>query len=214
MIYALVRGLRPRCALEIGVRWGGSARIICAAMETNGEGRCVGLDPDVSNFRVPTRRLYGRYELYRGSSPTDVPQAAACLDGRLDFVFIDAMHIYTCALADLRAVRPLLKEGAHILLHDCFHVGIDAAVGQFLEENPIIEDCGILTRHSEAYPPILGQGLRLLRVGGVESKTLLETAYHGQFPTHPEHLWDYDHYALRVGLVRKVNSRYEYASDS
>jgi hypothetical protein len=32
MLYALVRGLRPRFAVEIGVRWGSSARISTAAM--------------------------------------------------------------------------------------------------------------------------------------------------------------------------------------
>ena len=32
LLYALVRGLRPERALEIGVRWGGSARIMSNAM--------------------------------------------------------------------------------------------------------------------------------------------------------------------------------------
>ena len=38
MLYALVRGLRPKYAIEIGVRWGESARIITNAMQENGVG--------------------------------------------------------------------------------------------------------------------------------------------------------------------------------
>ena len=41
MLFALVRGLRPNRALEIGVRWGNSARIITNAMEENGVGKLV-----------------------------------------------------------------------------------------------------------------------------------------------------------------------------
>ena len=45
---ALRPGAWPETAicLEIGVRWGGSARIIANAMEENGIGTIVGIDPE------------------------------------------------------------------------------------------------------------------------------------------------------------------------
>jgi len=42
-----------------GVRWGGSARIVATAMDANGFGRAVGLDPNLRVFR-PTA-AYGHF---------------------------------------------------------------------------------------------------------------------------------------------------------
>ncbi|MGL5135100.1 MAG: hypothetical protein ACRC78_21420, partial [Planktothrix sp.] len=63
MLYALVRGLKPTRALEIGVRWGGSARIITNAMEENGVGQLVGIDPAPENFKANPKVLHNRYKL-------------------------------------------------------------------------------------------------------------------------------------------------------
>ena len=214
MIYALVRGLRPKRVLEIGVRWGGSARIICAALQDNGEGFCVGLEPYVHNFRVPARKLYGRYELVRGYSHADVPKAIARLGTPVDLVFIDATHIYACALADINAVSPYLSKGGHILMHDTFHVGIDAAVREFMKHNPDIEDLGILTRHAHHDMPVMYQGLRLLRVGKACSQQMITTAYGEKLPEDTERLWNYNQHSLKIGQVREVDGRYEYVDES
>ena len=44
-LYALVRGFQPERALEIGVLQGGGGAIMANAMEENGKGKIVGLDP-------------------------------------------------------------------------------------------------------------------------------------------------------------------------
>ena len=178
MLYALVRGLRPERALEIGVRWGGSARIISNAMEDNGAGQIVGLDPDNTVFRPGAAELHGRYRFCVGYSPQDVPRAVAMLDGPLDFAFIDALHTHDASYADFKAVIPFMAPGAHILLHDTYHQGIDAAVREVIAETPGCVDCGFLTRSPEIKLPVLYQGLRLVRFGDpdIDTKKLIQDA--------------------------------------
>ncbi len=52
-LYAFVRGVRPQRCLEIGSRWGGSARIICAALEDNQHGELVGLGDNGYRWLLP-----------------------------------------------------------------------------------------------------------------------------------------------------------------
>jgi cephalosporin hydroxylase len=202
MLYAIVRGLRPKLALEIGARWGGSARIITNAMEDNGVGQLIGLDPELESFRVPKNELHGRYLLVRGHSPQDVPATVAKLNGRaLDFVFIDAMHTHDAARADFLAVVPYLDEGAHVLFHDTFHQGVDQAIREVLHDNPDFADCGFITRSPDLGFPVSYQGLRLVRKGAVNSQRLISECYQRQNKTPPpfsEELWNYDEYYNRV----------------
>lgn len=175
----MVRGLRPQRMLEIGVRWGGGARIIAAALEdANEQGRAVGIDPAPEAFRPTPRQLFGRYELIRGYSPGAVPEAVAKLGGPLDLVMIDAMHTHDHVLADFQGVLPHLAAGGHILLHDAFHQGIDRAVTEMLAENPNLVDCGFLTRHPQiSDAPVGYQGFRLVRLETPDSREMIAGAF-------------------------------------
>lgn len=59
-LYAIVRGTVPQRVLEIGTNRGGSAAIISAAMEDNGVGRIIGVDP-VRRVDPALQRYYGRF---------------------------------------------------------------------------------------------------------------------------------------------------------
>jgi predicted O-methyltransferase YrrM len=206
MLYALVRGLRPKLALEIGARWGGSARIIANAMEENGVGQLVGIDPEVENFRVPRHELHGRYILVKGYSPQDLPAATAKLNDRpIDFVFIDAMHIHDAVKADFLGVLPYLGDGAHVLFHDTFHQGVDQAICRVLHDNPLFVDCGFITRNPEVGFPVSYQGLRLVRKGAVNSERLISECYERQdkaVPPFSAQFWNYDEYYNRTKGLR------------
>ena len=202
MMYALVRGLRPQRALEIGARWGGSARIMTAAMEDNGTGKLVGLDPAPESFRAKPNQLYERYSLVAGYSPDDTGIAVKKLDGPLDFVFIDALHTYDAVLADFRGVLPYLGAQAYVLFHDTYHQGINEAINKILSENPDFADCGFITRNPYVGTPVSYQGLRLIRRGNIDGAGLIAEAYLNggmEVPTFSGELWNYDEFANQIG---------------
>jgi cephalosporin hydroxylase len=213
MLYALIRGLRPERVLEIGVRWGGGARIIASALEdTGGSGRAVGIDPEPEAFRARSGELFGRYELLRGYSPGAIPEAVAKLGGPIDLALIDAMHTHDHVLADFQGVVPHLAPGSHVLLHDTFHQGIDRAVAEVMAEHSGFVDCGFLTRHPDlSDAPVAYQGLRLVRLGTPHSHELIAGAYQRAGRPVPEFSVDYlnwDHYWNRVkGKTSMVNGK-------
>ena len=201
-LYGLIRGLRPARYLEIGVRWGGSARIVSTAMEANGIGRAVGLDPNLDNFRPRKRELFDRFTGIMGFSPEDIPKAIEALDGAPDFVFIDAVHTYAAVKLDLAGVVQHLAPNATILLHDAFHQGIDQAVKEFLSENKDFSDVGIVSRHPTEGSPVSYSGLRMLQTGPHDFFAELKDAHSRNGLPEPRldsELWNYDPYANRIG---------------
>jgi hypothetical protein len=203
MLYALIRGLRPERVLEIGVRWGGGARIIAAALEdAGGTGRAIGIDPAPKLFRAPAQALFGRYTIHCGYSPDAVPEVVAKLGGPIDVAIIDAMHTHDHVLADLRGIVRHLAEGGHVLLHDTYHVGINEAVTEVMAEQPRLVDCGFLTRYPEIDgAPVAYQGFRLLRFGTPSSREVIAHAYTRagrEAPPFTPDLWNWDHYWNRI----------------
>jgi len=170
-------------------------------MQENGVGSLVGIDPITKNFRVCNAELHGRYTLIRGRSPESIPEAVRRLGGPLDFVFIDALHIYDAVLQDFLGVLPHLAPGAHVLFHDTYHQGIDAALRHVVTNNPVLIDCGFITRSAIVSTPVSGQGLRLVRNGPVESERMISEVYerHGQLPPpFTKDLWNCDDHYKRL----------------
>lgn len=202
VLYGLIRGLKPRTYLEIGVRWGGSARLVATAMAANGFGRAVGLDPNLGEFRPTPAELNGHYVTLEGYSPEDTGKAAQMVGGRLDFVFIDAVHTYSAVKADLAGVVPFLSDGGYILFHDAYHQGINGAVDEFLTGNEAFVDLGIVSRNAAPAEPVSYMGMRLIRKGHESFEVRLKELHQlaGQdTPFLSRDVWDYDPYAVRMG---------------
>ena len=126
-VYSLVRATRPTRVLEIGSRHGGSAAIICSAMEDNGHGRLVGIDP-FPEITVNPRHFHGRFELVRQTSPEGIDEAQQVAGGAFDLVFIDGLHTYSQVMKDIEGTLPHLVRGGHLLFHEAFNYGVSEAI--------------------------------------------------------------------------------------
>jgi predicted O-methyltransferase YrrM len=163
-LYSLIRGFRPERALEIGVFHGGSGCIIANAMEDNGKGIAVGIDPQ-PKIQVRARALHGRYRLLVKPSPEGLPEARELAGGPFEFVLVDGLHLYSQVCRDIEGILPHLCEGAFVMFHDAFHYGVGTAINEALSKNPLLRDCGFPCRMPrlsyDAFTPY--NGVRLLR---------------------------------------------------
>lgn len=111
VIYALVRALKPRHVLEVGVASGGTSTHILSALEANGDGDLYSIDIEANcGINVP-ERLRHRWSFNVADALTaDLPAA--------DFVFEDGAHTMEFG----RAIYPRLKALAPraIVAHDYF----------------------------------------------------------------------------------------------
>jgi predicted O-methyltransferase YrrM len=163
-LYALVRGFQPERALEIGVLQGGGGAIMANAMEENGKGKIVGLDP-APDVKVREKDFHGRYTLIPKPSPEGIPEARAAAGGPFDFVLVDGLHMHRQVVKDIEGILPHLADGAYVLFHDAFHYGVAMAIAEAVRAKPNLHDCGYACRTARVHhdPVTPYNGFRLLR---------------------------------------------------
>jgi len=168
-LYALVRKLRPRVAVETGVCNGFSTAFLLLGLERNGEGELhsidlpevVGADYELGTFwegkqgaAIPPgkdpgwmipERLRDRWHLTVGRSQEELPPLLARL-GELDLFVHDSEHSYECMDFEFRAVWPVLRAGGALVADDW-------------NWNEAFEE---LARDAERTPVTLGKKLALL----------------------------------------------------
>jgi predicted O-methyltransferase YrrM len=180
-LYSLIYGTRPQRYLEIGTFYGGSALIVCAAMdalanhqnEGHYDGRMVCLDPAHQVSPDHRARIAHRATLLEGFSPGALVEAERRAGGRFDFVLIDGDHSYASVLSDFTGVLTHLNPDAYLLFHDAFHPDVGRAIADgYMRNHTVLVDCGYVTRevtrHKEsgqAAPQVRESwcGLRLFR---------------------------------------------------
>lgn len=163
-LYGLVRGFQPERVLEIGVLQGGGGAIMANAMEDNGRGQIIGVDP-APDLKVRASHLHGRYRVIAKPSPDAIPEARAAAGGLFDLVLVDGLHQYRQVVRDIEGVLPHLADGAYVLFHDAFHFGVATAIREALEAHPALHDCGYACRTARIhYDPVTPyNGFRMLR---------------------------------------------------
>jgi predicted O-methyltransferase YrrM len=162
-LYAIVRGTLPKRALEIGTAFGGSAAIIAAAMEDNGVGKIIGVDP-IRNVDSTLPGFYGRFQLVECAAPKGIDEAARLAGGKFDLVFYDGPNVHSAAGSIIAAIIPHLSERAYIIIDNGLHYGMHQAITDVVETDGRLHDGGFVCvklglhdRHA-AY-----DGLRLVR---------------------------------------------------
>src|SRR5262249_33564964 len=106
LLYSLIYGLRPGLVLEIGTAEGGSAMIICAAMDAAECGKLVCVDPAPKIIPEHWERIAHRATLVKGPSTDTVAiqQAMGSESAQFDFVLVDGDHTYQGVLNDIEVV--------------------------------------------------------------------------------------------------------------
>jgi len=174
LLYALVRGLQPRVALEIGSAQGGSAQLICAAMDETGRGRLICVDPDFQFSDGVWRRVQHRVTRVTGATPGIMPDVVSALAGEpVNLAFIDGDHTFTGASDDIACVLPVLAPGAILLFHDSHHPPVRAAIDAALTMYPDrLSDVGELSAEVSTVDDSAGRGIW----GGLRALRVLTTA--------------------------------------
>jgi predicted O-methyltransferase YrrM len=142
-LYAIVRGTLPQRALEIGTALGGSAAIIAAAMEDNGIGNIIGVDPEL-RVDAALPRYYGRFKLVQSVAPQGIDEAAQLVGGKFDLVFYDGPNVYTATSRIIAAIIPHLSERAFIVIDNGLHYGVHQAIVDAIQSDGRLHDCGFV----------------------------------------------------------------------
>ena len=158
-LYALIRHLRPRTAVETGVANGFSTAFLLLALERNGEGhlhsidlpRIVGEDDAVDFYEgegragVPPERMPGwlvpdhlreRWTLRLGKSQDELPPLLETVP-EVDFFMHDSEHSYECMSFEFGHAWPRLREGGVLVSDDVNSTAAFPELAARVERSPI-----------------------------------------------------------------------------
>lgn len=144
MLYTMVLGLQPTLYLEVGTFYGGSALIVCKAMDALGappERRIVCIDKEP---KIPA----GTWELLKHRTQMCVGTASQHLTRPaqdVQLALIDADHEGSHAYDDACKVLPCMVPGGVILFHDGYNSAVERNIRRFLAEDRVV-DMGRLTQ--------------------------------------------------------------------
>ena len=123
----LIRKIKPKNCLEIGVASGGSSILILNAIKDYNNSFLVSIDLNIqycknnslkTGYKVKDfPELINKWSLYTGDIPSKFLDK---LNMKFDFAFIDTAHEAPGEILNLIEVLPFLNEQAIIVVHDIF----------------------------------------------------------------------------------------------
>lgn len=127
-IFRLLREIKPKKIVEIGVAHGGSSALILNAIKDIVGAKLYSLDKSKICYRNRNKtsgyivnekfpELINKWYLFLGGITAEFMETIS--DG-IDLAFIDTMHITPGEMLDFLMVLPFLKNEAIIVLHDAF----------------------------------------------------------------------------------------------
>jgi predicted O-methyltransferase YrrM len=153
LLYDFIRAAKPQSTLETGMAYGMSTLFICQALEDNGVGSHIAVDPyqedefkSVGLLNIERAHLSHRLQFQLGASDVVLPQL--CRDGRtLDFAFIDGWHLFDFTLVDFYYIDKLLRVGGHVGFDDLWLPAVRKVVS-FVLKNKAYRLVAAPSRHS------------------------------------------------------------------
>lgn len=145
-LHHMIRLAKPKLGLEIGTFKAGTSEVLARAMQANGFGILLTIDP-FGGERVPPiieswPTDLREYVSYVQATSMDFFIALEKNPVEFDFVFIDGDHSYEYVSYDLNMSARRLAPGGVLLLDDFDQPGVHQAAKDFLAINPGWEEIG------------------------------------------------------------------------
>lgn len=169
LLYSLVRFLRPRVSIEVGLANGISAAHIAAGLRENGVGQHIAIDPfqhsDWADIGLATLEHAGvakRVSVDQRPSHWVLPELES-RGLRAQFAFIDGSHLFEYVIADFLGVDRILDVGGLIAFDDSDWPAITNVIRFALRNrNYAIFDTGTVIEPSPHRPRLAARWLRKL----------------------------------------------------
>ena len=126
--HGLIRTIKPKKIVEIGVSSGGSAALILNAIKDIEGSKLFSIDRSINYYKAKEKKtgflvkekfpkLMDKWTLYTGGITS---QFIETIGDDIDLVFIDTMHVTPGEMLDWLMVLPFLKNEAIVIFHDTF----------------------------------------------------------------------------------------------
>ena len=124
LINGLIRKLKPKICLEIGVARGGSSILILNAIKDFPDSKLISIDLNTKwrdkekiGYLVEQKfpELMNKWQLFLGDMPHTF---LSKLNLKFDFFFLDTAHVSPGEFLNLIEALPFLNENAIVVLHD------------------------------------------------------------------------------------------------
>ena len=127
-LHGLIRKVKPKKLLELGVSAGGSSSLILNAIKDIPNSRLYSIDRRNEWYKNTTKKvgwvvknyfpqLAKKWTLFSGGNPAEFLEN---IGNNIDFVFIDTVHTTPGEMLNWLEVLPFLKEEAIVVFHDIF----------------------------------------------------------------------------------------------
>jgi predicted O-methyltransferase YrrM len=136
LLYTLTLCLNPRRYLEIGSFQGGSALIVCSALDTlnNARGKIFMVDPDFRLTEQTWSHISHRATRIEGESPGALAEAHRLAGGAFDLVLVDGAHQVAATVSDIVSVYEYVSPGGYVVVHDSSNFEVRDALDYVLRQ--------------------------------------------------------------------------------
>jgi hypothetical protein len=141
LLYTLALCLNPRRYLEIGSFQGGSALIVCSALDTlnNAPGKIFMVDPAFGLTEETWDHIKHRSTRIEGESPDALAEAHRLAGGSFDLVLVDGAHQVMATVSDIVSVYKYVTPGGIVVVHDHSNLEVQDAVDYVLKQGQYID---------------------------------------------------------------------------
>ncbi|MDR1741280.1 MAG: class I SAM-dependent methyltransferase [Synergistaceae bacterium] len=122
-INGLVRLLRPKKVLEVGVADGGGTCVLLNAVDDDAVVHSVDIG---STAGARAFELFGAEARWRRHFGADVSEVIEEIGGGIDFMVLDTVHVHPAETLSFIAVFPFLAPDAVVVLHDVNEWGLSS----------------------------------------------------------------------------------------